>query len=168
MTAWFRRRVWHLVDILSSLELPPEKGCVWKLQTNHPNQSTATRTAVRLTVVSARHFRESFAFLRAALNTFSRYPKNLSIALYARCRLQLCILFARQSRRQTSRPLQDSRSCQPANSKKKGVSNAERVDCKSAVSEDSGIWQNHPKHSSPNRSQNTHGISHCSGGRKLP
>jgi hypothetical protein len=112
-----KRQAWRLVDILSSLELPPEKGCVWKRQTNQTTESGWLKTAIRLTAEAARHFRESFAFLRAGLRCFGRFLKNLATSSWIRFRCLLCIPFSRQRQKQISHPSQDSYSCPKSDAK---------------------------------------------------
>ena len=130
MSGCFKRMAWRLVDILSKLELPPEKGCVWGLNTNLPTESTQLKTAIRLIIQSAKCCRESFVFLRAGVCSAGYCLQNLANSFRNRLRLQACIFASRQPQMQTSHPSQDScsHSCPPENTRNEVLSNAKKVD----------------------------------------
>jgi hypothetical protein len=121
MRTWLHR----LVDILSMLERPPEKGCVWELNTSLPTESTALKTAIRCLRESAKCCCESFAFLRAGVRCLGCWLQNLSSSLHVRFLEQVHIFVARQSRKQIERSSQGLDSCLQSDAKKKLVSSDE-------------------------------------------
>lgn len=117
MKAWFRR----LVDILSSLERPQEKGDESESCNYVTCQSTLIRQAVHFLGVSAKHFQQCVQFFRLAVCFAANSLKNSSKNLIHKTIYLLC--GAGQSKGHTSRC-----SCPPENAKKQLLSNAEKVD----------------------------------------
>jgi hypothetical protein len=133
MSGWFKRTAWHLLGILSSLEAPPEKGREWKPYFD-PNGTTRLETAIQYLKIFAKHFRESFVWLRMAVIFLGYSARNSSISLCLRVRL----LFSevRQSQGHILRS-----SCPPENTQNEVLSNAKKVDAPITSCDDGEQWQ---------------------------
>ena len=143
MRDWLRR----LVDILSNLERPQEKGCESESHKIVTCQSTLIRQSVHFLGVSATRFLQCVQFLRLAVcfaaNSLKKSSKNL-------IRQTICRLYvAGQSKEQISRC-----SCPPSDAKGEVLSNAKKVDAPSALPDHLKLCQNQPK---PIAKRNTSG-----------